>query len=272
MLYRTISPPPQLAPFVRAFWVLEGAASTEAPYIHRTLADGCAELIFHYRGRFDELTGKNEEQTASFRSGIHGPHSRFRRFIVRQDFGIFGVYLYPYALPLLFSRPANVLSNEMPSLEALSGNEGKILEEQVMPADHAERIAFITAFLEKKLLSRAAPEPPVFAAIRNIIRHRGTDKVKELANTYALSTRQFERNFKFFSGFSPKLYSRIIRFQSVQDAYKDPNSSLTRLAYASGYYDQSHFIHDFRTFSGYHPRHFFFKKTEATAFLENESR
>ncbi|TXJ23716.1 MAG: AraC family transcriptional regulator [Chitinophagaceae bacterium] len=87
---------------------------------------------------------------------------------------------------------------------------------------------------------------------------------------YYLSTRQFERNFKEFAGFSPKLYSRIIRFQSAIEQYGQTGKSLTEIAYDCGYYDQSHFIHDFKEFSGLHPRHYFGGKAEGTSWKDAE--
>jgi len=78
-----------------------------------------------------------------------------------------------------------------------------------------------------------------------------------LANDYFLSERQFERQFRKFSGFSPKLFSRIVRFQSALTQYGNNEKSLTEIALETGYYDQSHFIHDFKEFSGYHPKQYF---------------
>src|SRR5687768_16270959 len=100
MNYFTIQPPASLAAYVRFFWVLEGDVAQS--YIHRSMADGCAELLFHYQGIFDELTesGKTEK---SFRSGLSGQSQHFRRFTISENFGIFGVYLYPYAVQDLFS-------------------------------------------------------------------------------------------------------------------------------------------------------------------------
>jgi methylphosphotriester-DNA--protein-cysteine methyltransferase len=70
--------------------------------------------------------------------------------------------------------------------------------------------------------------------------------------------------FKHFSGFSPKLFSRIIRFQSALNHYGKKEKKLTEIAYDAGYYDQSHFIQDFKEFSGHSPKEYFSGKTETT--------
>jgi AraC-like DNA-binding protein len=84
----------------------------------------------------------------------------------------------------------------------------------------------------------------------------GQVNIRELSTQYFLSQKQFERKFKEHSGFMPKLYARIVRFETALSGYSR-NRSLTEVGYESGYYDQSHFIHDFKKFSGHHPRSYF---------------
>lgn len=268
MKYFTIPPSPALAKFVRFFWVLEHEIGADQPYIHRTMADGCAELIFHYKGRFDEFVTADKTET-SFYSGVSGQTQTFKRFIIHEDFGIFGVYLYPFAIPVLFGIPATEITNQMPDMQTFLGNQGSELEERMMLAnDHIERVKIISLFLESKLVRSKVNEPAVFSVINHIIQNKGVSNVRELAELSCLSTRQLERNFKTFSGFSPKLYLRIIRFQAALDAYGSQDKSLTEIAYECGYYDQSHFIHDFKTFSGQHPGVYFSGKSEGNAYRD----
>ena len=264
MKYFTIKPPERLAPYVRYFWVLEGEAAFEKPYVHRSMADGCAELIFHYSGIFDELLTEHLTEK-SFSSGLAGPSQRFRRFTVNQNFGMFGVYLYPFAVSRFFRCEGTEVKDQMIDLPSLLGSEANGLEEQMMLAsDNTIRLRIVTEFLERKLDGVREEQPGVFAAIKHIIKTCGVTRVEELASQSCQSPRQFERNFKRFSGFSPKLFSRIIRFQTALAEYNNKSKSLTEIAYQCGYYDQSHFIQDFKEFSGHSPREYFSGKTEAT--------
>ena len=88
MRYYTIPPSATLAKFVRFFWVLEGDG---LPYVHRSMADVCAEMVFHYTGQFDELVDEKSE-TCSL-TAMQGPSNQIRRFNIEKKFGIFGVYL-----------------------------------------------------------------------------------------------------------------------------------------------------------------------------------
>jgi AraC-like DNA-binding protein len=263
MNYYTIAPTPALSPYVRFYWVLE----SDKAYCHRSMADGCAEMIFHYKGSFDEITvhGQNER---SFDAGLHGPSQHYRRFSTNNSFGIFGVYLYPFVIPQLFSIPASELSNQMPDLVSLLGADGRELEEKIIMAEtNLQRVAILSFYLEKKLKNTTAQQA-VISVINELIHSKGSVPIEDLAKRSFLSMRQFERNFKSFSGFSPKLYFRIIRFQMATQNYGTSHKTLTDIAYDCGYYDQSHFIHDFKQFSGYHPRQYFTGKAEGVEWKE----
>jgi AraC-like DNA-binding protein len=263
MNYYTITPSEKLKPFVRFFWVFENEVN-DKPYVYRSMADGCAELLFHYKGTFNSLeNGKEQTGTKQPLSLIHSQSSIFKEFITKESFGIFGVYLYPFALPQLFSLPSSDFSNQTPDLKNIFHKEGKELEEKIMLAtDNIQRVKILSAFLEDRLFNSKIRDPFVPASIKHVIHSNGITSVSALAEKYNFSTRQFERKFKEYSGFSPKLYLRIVRFESALKEYGSNNKSLTEIAYKCGYYDQSHFIHEFKLFSGYHPKEYFINSRE----------
>jgi hypothetical protein len=161
------------------FWVYEGEASADEPYIYRGYADGCTEMVFHYRGVYDQLV--DGEQVDSFAAGIVAQTRKFSRFVVNRDWGIFGCYLYPFALTKLFSLPASDFTDQMTTFAEMLGREGKELEEQIMTApDNLNRVAILSAFLEKRLCNVRTGEPLVFASIGHIIETRGLVDVRRL--------------------------------------------------------------------------------------------
>lgn len=267
MNYYTISPSPRLARYVRSFWVYEGEASTDAPYIYRGYADGCTELVFHYRSAFD-LVRHDESRESSIAAGVHAQTKKFSRWIVTRDWSIFGCYLYPYAIPRIFGFPASDLTDRLTDFRSLLGVEGDELEERIMTAaGNPERVAILSAFLTGRLDRDRRELPPVFSSINRIIETRGLIDVRRLSRDVGLSHRHFERKFKEFSGFSPKTYARITRFSAARDEYGS-DKSLTDIAYDCGYYDQSHFINDFKEFSGYSPKVYFSGNAEGSEYLD----
>lgn len=263
MKFIAVPPPAHLADYIRFYWVYELDIPPGTPYVYRSMADGCAEMIFHYKGIFKDL---GQFYNGKSRALVQAQSCEHKRFLTHQSFGIFGVYLYPFALPRLFNMPAAELSNYMPDLETLLGQEGVDLEEQMMLApDNTYRMHIITAFFEKLLLKNYEKPALIHKSIKHVIHSPGIT-VQQLADMFCLSKRQFERKFRELSGFSPKLYSRIIRFQEALKSYGNKDRSLAEIAHLCGYYDQSHFIHDFKEFSGYHPSQYFHGRPEGVEY------
>jgi len=83
---------------------------------------------------------------------------------------------------------------------------------------------------------------------------KGLAAVKELAEVSHISERQLNRRFKDGLGMSPKEYLAMTRFMhALSNIKKHPQLSLTELAFESAYFDQSHFIHSCRLYSGLSP-------------------
>ncbi len=265
--YKMIPPPPQLAAVVRFFWVFEIDGIDGTPYIYRSMADGCAELVFHYRGPFSELLGN--ETLHSPLAHMHAQTAQHRRFVTHENFSIFGVYIYPYALPQLFGFAAATLSNEMPDFGALLGPEGEVLTAQMLTANtESDRVATLSRFLIGRLEKGKPGNLAAKMTVKEMLQRNGQASVTALAATSGISTRQLERQFQDYAGFSPKTFARILRFQSALKRYGHQNESLTAIALDCGYYDQAHFIHDFEQFSGYVPSDYFKGHPEGVEYRE----
>jgi len=266
MKYFTIEPSASIKPYVRCFWVLEHEMGPdEQSYIYRSIADGCAEMVFHYQSTFNEIVTSG--QAHNWQSGIHFQSDHYRRFETKQSFGIFGAYIYPFAVPYFFKVPSEETSNEMLGLDTFLGKlEGKELEEKIMLAyDNQKRTEILTAFFEAKLNNRLLLHDNIIASIKHVIHSKQPGPVKQLADKFNLSLRQFDRKFKEYAGFSPKTYLRLVRLHNATQQY-GTNKPLTQIALECGYYDQSHFIHDVKTFTGYHPSFYFSGNAEGTEY------
>src|SRR5690606_1566750 len=173
--------------------------------------------------------------------------------------GIFGVYFQPYALPLLFDAPAHDMANQQIEITSILGKAGAFLEEQVLSCRNVqERVHVITRFVEERISTLDTGVKNIITAVGQLISHDENTRMQELLRAQFLSQRQFERNFKHLAGFSPKYFSRIVRFEkSIANAYDDPSLSLTDLALRSGYFDQAHMIRDYRQFAGKKPSTYF---------------
>lgn len=264
MNYHTIAPPKDLANFVQFFWALEGSATAENPFFHRVLAESSPEWVFYCKGQFQLYTTTPGQRTTML-SGVSGQMQHFKKLFSLNDFCLFGVYLFPYAIPLIFGIPANALSDEAVDTPTLLGREGQLLEQKIYEAaDHQLRAKLMSQFIRQRLAKNRELTDPVFTPIKQILSSSTALSIPSLADDCYLSRRQFERKFLQYAGYSPKQFQRIARFNSVIKKFEERPMSLTEMAYSCGYYDQSHFIHDFRLFSGYNPKAFFKNQKAAT--------
>lgn len=255
MDYQIIQPPPQLADYIRMFWYLEFNATKAKPFIHNSFAHHCCEVVFCYKGQFRVHTNFNNEKNLC--SGIHGQTQTISKVTSNTNFGVFGFYLYPYALPQLFDMPANALTNQSVDMKTLCGRQGEELEEKIMMASsNVQRIQIVSDFLEARLKNVKSEFADLCSSVKAISNAYADVSVKTLASNNFLSVRQFERRLKEFSGFNPKLFLRIARFNSLLNKpFQDKR--FAEIAFDFGYYDEAHFSHDFKQFSGFNPKEYF---------------
>ena len=139
------------------------------------------------------------------------------------------------------------------------GSEGTLLKDEIANAQHHDtRIAALSRYLLRKLKSRQQQANGLFQCIQYIVRYKGATTVDALASDIGMSGRHFDRKFISAVDTSPKAFSRLIRFHSSLSLRKGKDlDNLTALALQAGYYDQSHFIRDFKEFSGLSPKQYF---------------
>lgn len=261
MDFKIIYPPKILQDYVRFFWFAEGDLSRHQSYTHHAFAYTCPEFSFCYKGEFRISRGSEPDKILL--PGIYGQTETFGRVVTNGQFGIFGFYLFPHALTQLFGLPANELTNLAIDTKTFCGKEGEIFEERMMLArNNYQRVDLTVKFLTDRLKNIRSEHSAIISFIRSISPSQPLDSIKSLANENFLSLRQFERKFKTLTGFRPKLFFRISRFNSLLNTSFE-NQSLKEIAYEYGYHDHSHFTHDFKNFSGYNPKDYFSRETIA---------
>lgn len=234
---------------VEFFWNFEGDFSKAALHDHASVASVNPKLAFQY---VPGITVANDGQYRElFASGFQMQTNSFYRLSSCQRVGIFGVYFKPYAISLLFNIPANEITNCNIEISEFLGKEGSVLEERILNCKCIqERVEVITCYLENKMYTLPLNTTITVETIQYLISKKGNIKLPELLDMQSLSQRQFERIFKRLTGFSPKYFSRIVRFESsIANCYSG-QLSLTDVALFSGYFDQAHMIRDYKEFTG----------------------
>jgi AraC-like DNA-binding protein len=251
MYYREIQPPAPLKDYVRFFWTVEQTDPLQSR-IYKLFAEGLPGIVFFHNSQY---------------GNINGPASTAKEFPIQGCFKMSGAFLYPYTLPLIFKLPSHELINASYDLRTMLGKQGAELEEKIMEANDDHRLVeLLSDFLVQRINQSKKVNSKQQACIQHIIQSPVQGEITSLAFQSGISIRQFERNTKHYTGFSPKLFSRLMRFQtSLRFPAKHTIASLTDLAYHTGYFDQSHFIREFKEFAGISPKEYFNLKHEDRA-------
>jgi AraC-like DNA-binding protein len=161
----------------------------------------------------------------------------------------------PSGLYRLLGVPLNeyLLDREFDSRYFLDKNIGFIKEQLQSASSYDQMVQIVEAFLLTKV-KQLRPILPIDSVLSTIAQKGGLMTVEDMASTACISFRQLERQFQQRIGMPPKFFARLTRFANAW-GMKEGNSTMswTNVAYQSGYFDQMHFIRDFKEFAGVTP-------------------
>jgi AraC-like DNA-binding protein len=257
MFFRTHRPGPPLSDFVELFWLYEGYAPSHAHSKERLLPTGTMELVINLReDRVRVYDRQDTDRFETFRGAvICGTQSEFFVIDTAEQEAVIGVHFRPGGAFPFLHLTAGELLNAHASLESLWGNRAVDLRDRLLEVRTPEARFTI---LEQTLLAQAdrplVHHPAVAFAIEEVRRRPDAWTVADFAGRVGLSQRRFIQVFTEEVGLTPKLFGRILRFQEVLSLIGEGGKvRWASLAAACGYYDQAHFIRDFRAFSGLNP-------------------
>ncbi|MEL7270387.1 MAG: helix-turn-helix domain-containing protein [Bacteroidota bacterium] len=241
IVYEEVKPSTALAPFIFCFWQLKTTKPLPEPFQYRVVSDGCIDIFFNHK--------KPEENF------VMGFCRKYTEFAIGHEFDYIGIRFLPAIFPLLFGIDAKSLSNVSPPLQEVLPQFSEWITNHLLP-DHS--FPFIVKGLNEKMGNQLANpnlnlDPRFFNALGKIFKRKGyLDIEKELET--GLSPRQLRRIFNFYIGTTPKAFSNVVRFQHILNA-KPSQESLkeNKLYYDVGFFDQAHFIKNFKTFYGITP-------------------
>ena len=242
--YREFLPSTHLRSHIACYSSAVSTTVIETPFPHRIIPDGCTNLIFDLNnpsGRFGFVTGPlTEAQSVPFVNQVQ----------------LVGIRFYPGSAPLFFDGHVQAPSNQTAPLAAISGDaDDRMISEQLAEEHSLEKkIAIVDKYIAGHLEENKEIDPILMGALEIIYQHRGDIGISCLAKQLQISQRQLNRKFDTWIGMSPKTFCRIIRFQNVLKILSTASSDdLLSIALDSGYYDQSHFIHEFNSLCGLSP-------------------
>jgi hypothetical protein len=258
MDYQTFIPHPDFESLVKCYWTLNVPKDPGAEK-QRILPDGCVEMIF--------TLGDDIKRYTSEKNFIIQPRTMVIGQISEPFFieptGVvdtFAVRFYPGGFALFTQIPVKDFANKETHIKNVFGEViANDLETSIVTAPGTkERIQIAEEFLSAQMRKADVIDNILKSTIDTILSTKGRVAINEILNYDLARRRQLERKFSQRVGISPKQLGKIIRLQeTLKMLLNQHEGSLTEIAYENQYFDQSHFIKDFKEFTGVNPKDFY---------------
>lgn len=262
MKFVRINPDPAVQHLIECYWIIE-SMETQARE-EKIIPDGFTELIFHYGDAY--VSNLNNDKQTQVHNLLAGQISNYFYINNTGISGMVAVKLKPAGLAQLFGIEMSNYTDKVVDIAQLNDERLFELCGLIVPfaAEDTVKKIFDDYFMR---MVRSAKTSTVTAAIDLIFETNGMAPVKDLANIAGVGERQLERLFKKYVGLSPKYYARIIRFNYIFKLIQAHDTPWADIVYQAGYYDQSHFIRNFKAFTGEDPSSYFFEEDNMANFF-----
>jgi AraC-like DNA-binding protein len=264
-LYLQRVPAPPLNAFVQSIWFCQSPPAPHA--LERVLPNGAAQLIVNLKEDQTRVYRPELGFTCQAASGtvLSGLQSHYCVIDTAETECVLGVAFRPGGTVPFFRVPAHEIRDASIPLEFLWGARAGRLREQLLaaPSPHRKLDAMERALAE--VCRPAGPHAAVAFALDTFHQRPGQSSISDVTGRIGLSPKRFIERFKAAVGVPPKHYCRILRFQrALAGVAQGRAADWTRIAVDCGYFDQAHFIHDFRAFAGITPTGYEAGRTEFT--------
>ncbi|MGY6741151.1 MAG: helix-turn-helix domain-containing protein [Cecembia sp.] len=253
--FKFFDPHPYLASFVQSIFLVDHILEPGEGTIVGQYPPTPQHCIFLYiKEKFKAKKVNESEFKERPKAVVVGPQITRMELTVSHDYTVAVIGFRPGGLFRLLGIPMEEIFDDGFDGFELMGSDINDIVERCAEMESLDKIhECIEHYLLGKL-TKVKELLPVDQALFQMLKYQGQMPITQVADLACLSVRQFERKCKERLGLSPKVYSRLIRFSNAYRLFERsevPNWS--EIAYLSGYYDQMHFIKDFKEFAGITP-------------------
>lgn len=245
--YNEVFPDVRLQDFIYCYWELKTIGTLQHPFSYSVVADGCIDIFFDMNNLENSL--------------IMGFCKQYMEFSLGTNFHYIGIRFLPTMFPSMFNIDASELTNRCELLESVLPAMFVFFKARLGISNAFNEVRsifdhYFCNFLSKNVLYN---DTRIHHAINYIITNFSTVSI-ERDLSQEISIRQLRRLFEFYIGDTAKGFSQIIRFQNILRLSPSVQSLRNSKSFFDmGYYDQTHFIKDFKRFYGATPKQAFRK-------------
>ena len=243
-IYKEFLPCRELQPYIACYWMSKVTTVSNEVITSRIIPDGCMDIVFN----MSSLSKRKEGVVVGTMTSPEENLVNDLRYFV-------GIRFWPGAIVPFIKNSAKDFTNKGFSLEYVWGKENTILNESVYEAKNInDIIKILEKTLKKKLLDIFYIDSVIKNMLYNVYKSKGNISVKALSINLNISQRQLSRKVNEWIGVSPKTFNNIVRFQNIiNELSTKRNRNFSEIALNNGYYDQAHFIKEFKAFYGKTP-------------------
>lgn len=251
-------PSADLRLYVKCYWIVHIKDAADISIQTMISPSGFPELIFHFGDSvsIDQLENEKDEVPAAM---IAGQITQPITVVFGDTLQCLCVKLQPHALKAIFNIDGSVFTNNAFDLALVNQQHSSDLFYQLTESPNdIIRIAHIEYYLRKLLKLSCHKVNSITVSMLDYFRNTAYMPLKSIEELTGCSSRTLQRRIKEDVGMSPKMLYRIIRFNKAYHHLKHQQIiNLQDVAFAYGYYDLSHFINEFKEFTGQSPLVYF---------------
>ena len=256
MKIRTYAPIEELKPYVRMLWVLNVDEQVHDTDLKRIPTSGNPKIIIPVQA--ESLVLKMGQQVIfpeAYNGIVVGQQISPAIVDCPKNTKAFGIELCPIRAYRLLGHTMPDFTNCMTSVEAVFGNSYRPLSEEIYDCNSDDEILKVLQKCLLKLLHNYKKENSIVEYVaESILKHNGHVSISELCKKTGYTQRHVDNMFKQDIGISPKVYANITRFNLFYKRLSEfKNIGDLKNDLYEFYSDQTHFIREFKKFSGGSP-------------------
>ena len=272
MIFRAHEPGFPLNHFIENFLYFDGITAPHS--LDRFLPDGNTEIIIDLTGNPQSIYDNETLQEIQICRDAWVSGVRTRPITIPSGQGsrmLVVAFKKGKAFPF-YPFPMSELVDTVADADLVFGSNFRNLREQLLAAKSIERMfEFVEGFLLRQAgdaICEDIANQRMDHALSSILHKPTLQRLHQLSREIGYSQKHFIDLFRRKVGVSPKQYLKIIRFQKAISIIENTTSfPWSQVALESGYYDQAHFIHDFKLFSGFTPNEYIKRKTSTLNYV-----
>jgi len=234
-------PAPELRMLIQHYWMAEWDLRGQEPYVQAVLSHPNVNLVFE------------PDHTR-----IYGIWEKISSQLLQGQGSAFAVKFNPGGFYPFWKQPLSKLTSQAIELSDIFGEAGSLLEGDILRSRSvAEQVERIDRFFIDRLPEQDENVELLNEMVATLIRDREILKVEQLASRFSMSMRTLQRLFDRYVGVSPKGVIQRYRMHEVAEKIESGEArDWLELSLDMGYYDQAHFIKDFKTIMGQSPEEY----------------